>query len=179
MSTSVVAKRYAVAMFQLAKEKNELDSFEQALQVVKHEMTSNKELSRFLQHPGVPKEKKKEVLREVFANFREEVINFLFLLVDRHRQNEIAEIVDDYVELANEERGIADAIVTTVRPLTQEEQGALIEVFAKKVNKKTLRVRNIVNPDILGGVKIRIGNTIFDGSLKGKLDKIQRHIVTK
>lgn len=179
MSETIVAKRYAIAIFQLAKEQNALDSFEQSLEIVRRECITNEEFIRFMNYPSVPKEKKKELLNTMFPSVREEIKNLLYLLVDRKRQNLIPDIVDMFIEVSNEERGIADAIVTTTRPLNEDEKVAIADIFAKKVEKKTLRIQNVIDPEILGGVKIRIGNIIFDGSLKGKLDKIQRYMATK
>lgn len=99
------------------------------------------------------------------------------LLVDRHRENEIIDVANEFSELANEERGVEAANVFSVRPLTEDERTALSVSFAKKIGKKSLQIENIVDSDLLGGIKIRIGNRIFDGSLRGKLDRLERTLL--
>lgn len=74
-------------------------------------------------------------------------------------------------------KGIADAKVYTVRPLTEAEKEALSVSFAAKVGKKSLRIDNIVDTNLLGGIKLRIGNRIFDGSLRGKLERLERQLL--
>lgn len=98
------------------------------------------------------------------------------ILIDRHREDYIAEMADHFIELANDERGIAEAKVYSVRPLTEAESEALSSVFASKVGKQSLRIENIVDSNLLGGIKLRIGNRIFDGSLRGKLERMERQL---
>ncbi|KKB36530.1 F0F1 ATP synthase subunit delta [Bacillus thermotolerans] len=176
MSNSVAAKRYALALFELAKEQDQLQLVEEELRIVKSVFQDNKELLPFLQSPKQTIGAKKQLLETAFVGTSKHVVNTMLLLVERHREAEITEVADAYIELANEERGIADAVVTTIRPLTEAEAAQISEQFAKKVGKTSLRIENIVDPSLLGGVKIRIGNRVFDGSLRGKLDRLENQL---
>jgi F-type H+-transporting ATPase subunit delta len=176
MNKDVVAKRYAEALFQLAKEQKTVDTIEQNLRVVKEVFVANDELRKFLQLPTITKETKKQVINETFSSISDAVLQLLFLLIDRQRDGIIPALADDYIERANEYRNIAEATVYSVRKLTEEETNALAEMFAKKVDKKTLRITNVVDTTLLGGIKVRIGNRIYDGSLSSKLVKIQREL---
>lgn len=177
MSKDIVAKRYAVALFRLAKEKHMLETFEEELRTVKEVFLTSKELSMFLTQPNISTEKKKEVIRQAFSSMSSYVLNTLSLLIDKHREDIIVDIANEYFTLANEERNVADAIVYSVRPLTEDEQVGIAEVFAKKIEKDAVRIKNIVDTDLLGGIKVRIGNRIYDGSLQGKLARIQRELL--
>lgn len=177
MSNSTVAKRYALALFQLSKENNLLDQMEEELRVVKQVINNSSDLTSVLKSPKVSIEKKKEIIKDSFSKVNPFVLNTLMILIDRHREDQIAEVSDRFVELANEERGIADAKVYTIRPLTNEERDALSVSFAAKVGKKSLRIENIIDSELLGGIKLRIGNRIFDGSLRGKLDRLERKLL--
>lgn len=178
MSSSGVAKRYASALFQLSKEHNLLDQMEAELRVVKEVLVDNAELNAVLKSPKLPIEKKKEILKNAFLQVNTFVLNTLMLLIDRHRVNEITAVADEFIQLANEDRGIAEALVYTIRPLTDDERDALSSTFAKKVGKTSLRINNIVDSNLLGGVKVRIGNRIFDGSLSGKLERLERTLLS-
>jgi F-type H+-transporting ATPase subunit delta len=177
MSNSTVAKRYALALFQLSKENNLLDQMEEELRVVKQVITNSSDLNAVLKSPKVTIDKKKEIVKDSFSKINPFVLNTLMILIDRHREEYITEVADHFVELANEERGIAEALVYSVRPLTDAEKEALSVSFAAKVDKKSLRIENIVDTDLLGGLKLRIGNRIFDGSLRGKLDRLERKLL--
>ncbi|WP_077215061.1 F0F1 ATP synthase subunit delta [Bacillus dakarensis] len=177
MSGSTVAKRYATALFQIAKEQQILDAVENELRVVKQVVANNAELNVVLKSPKLTVDKKKEILKQAFGNVQTSVLNTLMILIDRHREGLISDVVDQFIEFANDERGIAEATVYTIRPLTEEESQALSSSFAAKVGKKSLRINNIVDSNLLGGVKIRIGNRIFDGSLSGKLERLERQLL--
>jgi F-type H+-transporting ATPase subunit delta len=174
---SMVARRYALALFQLVKEKQLIDTVEEELRVVKEVFFVNEDLRAVLESPKISREKKKAILSNAFASVNPLVLNTLMLLVDRHRESEIMDVANEFSELANEERGIESANVYSVRPLTDEERTALSVSFAKKIDKKSLQIENIVDSDLLGGIKIRIGNRIFDGSLRGKLDRLERTLL--
>ena len=177
MMGSMVARRYALALFQLAGEQQLIDTVEEELRVVKEVFFVNKDLTAVLESPKVSREKKKTILSSAFASVNPLVLNTLMLLVDRHRENEIMDVANEFSELANEERGIEAANVYSVRPLSDEERTALSVSFAKKIGKKSLQIENIVESDLLGGIKVRIGNRIFDGSLRGKLDRLERTLL--
>ncbi|MGA9226361.1 MAG: F0F1 ATP synthase subunit delta [Mesobacillus sp.] len=177
MSNSMVAKRYALALFQLSKENNLLAQVEQELRVVKEVLVNSSDLNAVLQSPKVSAAKKKEIIKDSFSQVNPFVLNTLMILIDRHRQDQMVEVVDQFVELSNEEHGIADAKVYSIRPLTQDESDALSASFAAEVGKKSLRIQNIVDPELLGGLKIRIGNRIYDGSLRGKLNRLERKLL--
>lgn len=174
---SMVAKRYALALFQLSKENNLLAQVEQELRVVKEVLVNSSDLNAVLQSPKVSAAKKKEIIKDSFSQVNPFVLNTLMILIDRHRQDQMVEVADQFVELSNEEHGIADAKVYSIRPLTKDESDALSASFAAKVGKKSLRIQNIVDPELLGGLKIRIGNRIYDGSLRGKLNRLERKLL--
>lgn len=178
MSQNAVAGRYAVALYNLAKEQNQLDQLEQELKVVEKVVAENPQFLTILKHPKIAKDTKKALVKEVFKDASQTVINTILLLIDRKREDLLLEIAEQYFLLANDARGIADAKVFSVRPLTADEEQALSEVFAKKIGKSELRINNIIDDSLIGGVKLRIGNTIYDGSVKGKLERIERQLLT-
>jgi len=177
MSRSAVANRYAVALFQVAKEKQLLEQVEEDLRVVREVVSGNTELSQILKTPKVSKEQKAQLIKNAFSTVNPYVQNILLILIDRHREDQISEVADQFIKLANDEKGIADAKVATVRPLTEEERQTLSSTFAAKVGKKTLRIENIVDTNLLGGIKLQIGNRIYDGSLRGKLERLEHQLL--
>ncbi|MGY3716016.1 F0F1 ATP synthase subunit delta [Sutcliffiella cohnii] len=176
MSKNSAAKRYALALFQIAKENNTFDQFDTELAEVKAVFATNKELQLVLTNPKVLKESKKQIIREGFAGASPFIVNTLQLLVDRHREDIVVDMVDEYKKIANEARNIAEAVVYSVKALSEAEKQQLSAVFAAKVGKASLSIENIVDPSILGGLKIQIGNRIFDGSVSSKLERLGRQL---
>jgi F-type H+-transporting ATPase subunit delta len=176
MSDGIVAKRYANALFALANEKNILEQVEEELRGVGRAFESSKELQTFLQHPQIATAVKKEKLGNIFSGkVSEYVLSLLLLLVDRHRENLLGDLVDEFIKLTNGARGIVDATVYSASLVKDEELKAIAEQFGGKL-KKTLRVSNVVDPSIIGGLIIRIGDRIYDGSIKGKLTRFEQSL---
>lgn len=178
MSQSVVAKRYAVALFEIGKEKSNLDQLEEELLVISDVFKNDETLNQFLDNPRVSREKKKEFVRNVFKDVSQDTLNTLLLLIDKRRVDIIEDLVSEFIKMKNEARGIAEADVYSVRELTEEETKQIQETFAKKMMINNLRINNIVDPSILGGVRIRIGNEIYDGTVKTQLKRLEQKLVT-
>lgn len=174
---SQVAKRYARAMFEVASAQGVVDRVEEELFALAQTLTSSSQLEQWLVHPHVTGEQKKEAFRPALGSMLEITGNLLFLLIDRHRESELPTIAAAYKLLADEVRGTADAEVTTATALTEEDQKRLSTVFEKVVGK-TVRITHQVDPEILGGVIVRIGDRLYDGSLKTKLHRFQRELAT-
>jgi len=176
MSEAVVAKRYADALFQLASEKNSVDQLISELQIVKEVFQNNNEISDFLNHPRVNNDEKMKLIDEAFEKCDEDVIHTIKILVERHRIDIMTLIVDAFIEQYNETNGIAAATVYSVREISDDEKEKIAASLKKQLNKKSISIVNIVDPSLLGGIRIRVGNTIYDGSIRGKLNRIKHNI---
>jgi F-type H+-transporting ATPase subunit delta len=174
----MVAKRYASALFQIANEQQILSQVEEDLRVVKEVLEYNPDLKAVLKSSKLTIDKKKEIVNNAFASVNVYVLNTLLILIDRHREDQVVEVTDQFLDLANEAKGIAEAEVYSARELTDAEREALSATFAAKIGKKSLNIENIVDSNLLGGVRLRIGNRIYDGSLRGKLDRLERKLLS-
>ncbi|WP_019121082.1 F0F1 ATP synthase subunit delta [Brevibacillus massiliensis] len=167
---SAVAKRYARALFEVAKERGLIDQVETELKSIVDAVRQNEDLTKILMHPHISVGAKKELISQLFeAHVAEVTSNFLAVLIDNGRESDLENIANAYVKLANEERGIADALLTSAKPLSSEEQAEIAERFGKLLNKR-LRFETVVDPAILGGIVIKIGDRLYDGSIRSKLE---------
>jgi len=176
MSEAVVAKRYADALFQLATEKNNIDKLISELEVVKEVFEGDKKVSDFLNHPRIKSDDKMKLIDEAFKSCEKDVINTLKILVERHRIGAISLVVDALIDQYNEAKGIARATVYSARALSDEEKDKIEASLKSQLHKKNVSINNIVEPSVLGGLRIRVGNTIYDGSISGKLNRIKHNI---
>jgi len=126
MSRTVIARRYARALFELAQEKGELDRVEQELNLVVETLERIPELQEWLAAPAVDVERKKALVAERFQELSDWMKNFLFLLLDRGRQGLISRIAEEFKHLADDARGVAEAVVTSALPLTEKEKERLL-----------------------------------------------------
>jgi F-type H+-transporting ATPase subunit delta len=168
-----VAGRYAQALFDIASEEKVFDRIEAELKAVKDILDENVGLQRLLYHPQITAAAKKELLDQLFKGKISEVTgNFLALLVDRRRETYFNDIVEEFVALANASRGITEAKVTTAVELNDTEKGELSSIMARLTGKK-VQTSYAVDPSIIGGVIVRMGDKIIDGSVKTRLSTMK------
>jgi F-type H+-transporting ATPase subunit delta len=175
---AAVAKRYAKALFEVAKERGELDQAGEELNQLSALIKQEEDLARFLNHPAVPKQAKKELLEQAFqSQLSPAVYRLTEILMERDRLDELADVARYYTQLLNEERGLVEAVVSTAVPLTGEKQEELKQIL-NNLTAKQINLVPVVNPDLLGGISVKIGDVIFDGSLRGKLSRFERMIAS-
>ncbi|WP_062052053.1 F0F1 ATP synthase subunit delta [Bacillus sp. JCM 19034] len=178
MSNLTVANRYADAIFKVASEKNIINEINQELQVVKQVIESTPEFIQYVNHPKVNKEQKQAFIKETFGQaLSESNISLLNLLIERKRIDVLIPLIQTFKKLALEAQNKAEALVYSAKALTNEDAKQISELFAKKIGKKELEVKNVVDPELIGGLKIRIGDRIYDGSVKAQLDRMQRQLI--
>ncbi|MBM7631432.1 F0F1 ATP synthase subunit delta [Geomicrobium sediminis] len=178
MSDFQVAGRYGSALFQLAKEKEVLSRVSEELTTVKSVFESLPELQAILAHPRLSKSEKRALLQDGFSAMHDYVKNTLYVLNDRDRMAALPYVIDEFVALANEALGIEEATVYSVRALTDEELQAITSKFQAKIGDRELRVKNETDKDMLGGLIVRIGDTVYDGSVRNQLKKLERQIMS-
>ena len=177
MSHSTVAKRYAQSLFQLALQQNVVSEVGQDLQELTKALRENGEILEVLNIPTIENAKKKAIISEVFANANKVLVDTLHLLIDKKRINEIPAIAAEFKNLSAEAQGFAEATVYSTRPLNEEEVAEISVAFGKLVGKEKLNITNEVNPSLLGGVRVQIGNIIFDNTVVSKLEGLKRSLV--
>lgn len=170
----IVAKRYAKALFDVANNRNLVQQIEEELRLVVESIASHADFSKLLKHPNVQKDVKLAMVRSVFeGKLTDLLLDTLYMLVERRREDILPALLDNYIRISNEATGQAHAIVTTPVPLTEEESATIADQFGK-LTGKSIRVTNVVNPATLGGMEVRIGDRLYDGSLAGKLVRLQK-----
>lgn len=172
-----IAFKYAKGLFTAAKELNKTKEFGEELNQIKNLLISMPEVLSALQNPIYPPDLKIEIIDEILKVVKvdPEIERFLKLLVERRRIQYINEIVTMYQELLDEELNIARGEVVTAYPLSEEEKRELEESL-KAYLKKEVILEPKIDENIIGGLKIRIGDLIFDGTLKTQLNKFKEII---
>ncbi|MCM3040981.1 F0F1 ATP synthase subunit delta [Paenibacillus motobuensis] len=169
----VVARRYAKALYEIALQDGRTVEVEQELQTLVSAL-NDESVQKFLLSPNISRSEKWNVLEGVLGDkLSKPVVSMARLLVERERTDVLLDILDAYVKITGEALGLADAIVYTAHPLTDEEQRAIESEFGAMLNKK-IRVQSHIDKELLGGIKVRIGDVIYDGSLSGKLERLEK-----
>jgi F-type H+-transporting ATPase subunit delta len=176
MKEPIIARRYAKALFAVAKNKAKTKEFQTDWQAVDKTLRANPELYSIILSKAKSSAAKKEFLAKVFAGKTDRLIlNFIFLLIDKEREEYILDIKDIYDQLFDEDERIIDVEVITALPLDAVQEAELSAVLAKKIGKK-VRLNKKTDAAIIGGSIIKIGDKIYDGSITGKLAALQEQL---
>lgn len=173
----LVSKRYALALFEAGLELDKIDAFKDELILLKNVFESEDRLLDILDHPRINKDEKKELVDNIWGEkVSKEMLNFLYILIDKRRESSILDIQEEYEELYNEEKNIVEVVAKTAVPMEESAKEKLKRVLGEKLGK-TVELSNQVDESIMGGVLLQIEDKLIDGSLKGQLEAIGKEIV--
>lgn len=174
--TGSVEKVYSEALFELASEQKCTDTVNDELSSLAEIFRGNPEIAKMLGAPTVNSEDKLRFIENVFKGKISEITyNFLCLLTDKKRVQYLPSIADNFKIRFYEMKNIVEVKVTTSTPLNDILREKL-KLKLESVYKKTIVIKETINPEILGGIIINYGNTMLDGSVKTRLDSMQKQI---
>lgn len=176
MILSGVAKRYAVALFDAAVKQDIADQVNDDLSSFVQLLRENRDLVGFLKSPEILTEAKKQLVIDVFGERTAGLfVRFILLLIDKKRLVNILSITDAYNQLYEQHQGIVEAKIVTAVPLDADLEQKMVDRL-EVATKKTIRVSKTVDPDIIGGVIIVVGDNIIDGSIRYKLEQMRKSL---
>lgn len=172
----LISNRYALALFEAGLDLEKTNEFKKELDFLKVVFEKEKKLLQILNHPKINKGEKRELIDKIFKErISQEMVNFLYILIDKRREGYILEIIDRYKELFNEHENIAKVVAVTAVPMEEKSKNRLQEVLSNKLEKK-IELINEVDSTILGGVLLKLQNKQLDGTVKGQLESIGKAI---
>ena len=172
-----LARKYGVAIFEIAKEENKLEEYGTELQELSHELFSHADLKGFLTNPQVQPQAKKELLVKLLqGEISEMMLKFLLLLIDKRRIVLLEAINECYQGLSNKEQGIIVADVTNAFDLKEELQARLRSKLELVTGKK-VQLRLHEDKSIIGGLVVKIGDCRIDGSVIGRLQALKAELL--
>jgi F-type H+-transporting ATPase subunit delta len=175
---STVARNYAETLLALARKAEDAPGWGNMLRQVANAMTSDATLHGFLESPRIASERKSDVLSKALGDRVPRVfLLFLHSLVKNRRQMLIPQIANEYDTLLDASNGIVHARVTVSRETPDAERDAIAKQLSRTVGK-TVVPHLEVDPSILGGIIVRIGDTVMDGSLRRRLGLLRRRMST-
>jgi F-type H+-transporting ATPase subunit delta len=171
------ARRYARALLEVALEQGEADSMRDGLRRATELLAQHPELLRALTHPAVPADRKKAIVREVFGQqgADDTLMRLLDLLIARGRLELLPAIDSAYTAEWNARRGVLMAEAVTAEGLEPSQQERLSQALAAAAGQG-VELTLFVDPRVLGGVRVTMGGRIFDGTVRGRLESLRRHL---
>ena len=171
-----VARRYAAALFNVTVREGLLDQAEGDLATLAGVWGEHSMIDETMAHPQIPIEKKRNILRQIFGNAVSPlVLNFVLYLLDKKRLDLLLPIEREYQRLADEHRRTVRAYVTTAVPLADDQAEALRQKINGQTGLDVLLVPT-VDPRLIGGMIVRVGDRLWDGSIRGYLSELRQRL---
>jgi len=174
MAKRVYAGRYAQAVFSIARERNELDRWQSDLEGIAH-LVEDEVVISLLENPKLCFDDKARLLSERLGTINRLALNLVYLLISRGRLNIIGEIAGEYHRLLDSYRGIERARLVTAIPLGDDDRLMLERRLGAIVGKK-VAVEPEVDSSLLGGIVVRVGGKLLDGSTRSRLEALKNEI---
>jgi len=179
MSVETVARRYAAALADVVLKNGETSSVQAELKIWEQLITSNNSLFEAFSNPAIAHLNKEKVLENLIEKTKptRTTANFLRVLLRNNRLTEISEINERFASVLEERSGVVSAQVTSARQLSETEKAEL-ESGLNKLTGKKVNPHFIIDENIIGGVVTKIGSTVYDGSIKTKLQELKEELIS-
>jgi len=173
------ARRYAEAAFEIGRSDRTLDAWERDLEALGAALR-HPELRQLVEHPAVAFGDKERVLRRVVGDgvgegVGAQALNLVLLMIRRGRPGAIDRMIAHFAELLRRERGIALAEVRTALPLDEKQRGAVAERLAQLTGQQ-VQMNEMVDKSLIGGIAVRIGDTLYDASVRNRLERLRARL---
>jgi F-type H+-transporting ATPase subunit delta len=171
---AAAARRYARAVFELAEQEGQVDEWGRRLASIR-ELLSDPEVDAVLTNPTIPNDQRMALVSEAPHVLEPESTNLAKLLIESNRVHDVAGIEAEFQRLADEAAGRLRAIVTTAVELTSNDRDRVEEELSKRLGKE-IRMQVVVDPRILGGLKLQYGDRLVDASVSTRLQQLRRRL---
>jgi ATP synthase F1 delta subunit len=170
-----LAQVYARALFEVAREHGKLDELREQVAQFADALDENRDLAVFFFSPYFSTKEKQDALARLLDGAEEAFLNFLSLLIENHRMPVIFRIRHAYERLWDEENRTLPVEITSAVELDEETTSSLGRTIGERAGRKVALAAR-VDPDILGGIVVRVGNSILDASIRNRLEQLRRHV---
>ncbi|KAF1305471.1 F0F1 ATP synthase subunit delta [Enterococcus saccharolyticus] len=171
-----VARRYGKALFELAVESKQAEDVYNELLKVRGIFEEIPELGDLLSDVRLENDEKRQIMDNLLEGFTGIVHNALEVIYQYNRMYDMPLIIDEYEKRFNDKRGVLLGSVTTAVPLTESQRQVLSNKAAERFGYKTAQLKEIVNPDILGGMVFEANHRVIDGSIKSRLEYLRKEL---
>ena len=173
----LVSKVYGDALFEEALERQEVDALFEEVKSLQAVFVNNQDLAGLLDNPKIGKEEKNGIIQEVFGGrISETLMGFLTVIVEKGRQKEINAICEYFINTVKEYKKIGVAYVTSAVELKEEQKAQLLGKLLGTTSYQEFEMVYLVDPSIIGGLVIRIGDRVVDSSIKTQIYELRRSL---
>ena len=177
MKSSKAAKRYAKALFSSSSEKGTLEAVRNDLQAIRGLAETSEDFKHFITNPLIGSDRAGEVISALFKKkAHPATLQFLQFLAHKKRLNQVAPICAAFDALYDESKNVQRAHVTSTQPLDKRQKEAIKSRLEQRFNK-TILIHNTIDPNLIGGFKIQIGDQVLDYSIATQLESFKKKLI--
>lgn len=169
-----IAARFTKALYDLSKEQNQLDRIADELDTMRQAIEQDANMQALIRNPLLKREDQEAAITAILkqSGASDIMVKFAGLLAEKRRLNLFPQIIKQFDRMVKESRGEITAEVTSARPLTDAQMQGLQQSIGQMMGGKKIAIHTTIDPDILGGVVVRLGSTMIDSSLQTKLNNL-------
>ena len=167
-----ITSRYAEALYSLKRDESKLLDAQSEVKELEKVFLENPDFIVLLDSSYKSIEEKTEIIDKTLVGVDEEIKNFLKIIVQNHRARYIVEIFNGFNSLVNEYRGVTEGLVYSTEKLSEDQLNKLNKTISS-IEKRPIELRNIIDPTLIGGVKVVINDHIYDGSVKHHINEMK------
>lgn len=176
MSDITIARRYAQALNEQAAHSGVLEQVDADIDLISNALADSRELRDFFGSPIISRSKKADVVKGLFAdNVQPVTLSFLTMLVEKRREDVFPSVVSSYQDLRDQQLGVTPVSVRTAFELSEDDSSALQSAL-QSLTGKEVRLQTRIDSSIMGGIVIRIGDTVYDGSITNQLATLRERL---
>lgn len=173
MSELTVRRRYAHALHDEAQQRDCVEAVDADVDMLRQSVQETRAFARLVESPAIPQDKKQTVFRALLEDrVHPLTLQFVELLVQKDRETLLPDILDTYRRLRDEQQGVVEVQARVPAPLGEDERERLIQQL-QAMTGKDIRLEVSEQPSLIGGLVIRIGDRVYDGSVRQKLDNLR------
>ena len=181
MSLRSAARRYAAVLFEVVQTQGDLAKAEGELQAFVQLVEGHRELQTILAHPAISAAKKRELIEQILnaiPDVSPEVRRLLLMLAERDRLGSLPDVAASFTERLMAHRKVMDAQIVTASALPDSQRAALAQALSSAVGAD-VRLKESVDPAIVGGIVARVGSVVYDASLTRQLEKMRQQLLAR
>lgn len=176
MRPSATARRYAEAAYDVARQDGQVGAWLDGLKVAARVMHDS-DAASFFKNPETGLDETLLTIDHMFGSMQPHLVNLLRIVATRHRLHLIPAILREFVDLDRAANGIVEAQVTVARPVEEAERESIGRHLGT-LTGKTVEIQTRIDPSILGGIVVRIGDKLIDASVAGRLQRLRQEMAT-
>ena len=173
-----VSSRYGLALFSLATDLHKVDDWQQEVKELSSIFQENTDFVMLLGSSFLSMEERGEIIKKTLLGVDENIISLLLVVMENNRMSSIFEIFDSFNSYCNEYKGVSEGLVYSTLHL-EKSVIKQIEDKISKIEHKKVELKNVIDPNLIGGVRVVIHDHIYDGSIKHHIEMMKKDLIKK